>query len=81
MEGSAFFEEIEKKLSIKIPTYLKNILDMFGFNNSLTFSKIDNTCIANMEKFMVNEFEDSMLSDGATTKDFFFIFDKCKQKF
>lgn len=79
--GSEFFTLLEKKLKVKIPIYVKNVLKISGFDNVLIMSKMKDESILQMEHFMQNEFIDIMIEERQSIDDYYGIYKNARNNF
>lgn len=68
-----FWTHIEEKLSLKVPTYIKNIVTLYGYTNAAVIRTIDDKVITELEDFAKQEMI-FLLPDGCDKKDYYHIF-------
>lgn len=66
----ALWAKIEKDLALNVPTYIKNITKLNGYNAAATFQLINEAKIAEMEIFARTEMND-FIDIGANKKDYY----------
>lgn len=79
--GEEFFVCLEKYAEIVISVNIKKILTANAYDNAKALSKFDGNSISEIEDFMRNEFNEDMIEDGDTMKDYLGIFLKKQQNF
>ena len=54
-EQNVFWDLLEYKIGFALPVYLKNILSMSGFDNPISFKRITEADIAEIEQFVLSD--------------------------
>lgn len=76
-----FFTNYEKHFICQVPSKLKNILKINGYNNAYALSNFNENSTTEMERYMQQEFNSEMLREGQTITEFLGIYEKIQMKF
>lgn len=69
-ESQHFWNLLEREKGVKLPTYMKHILEFNHFDNALSFRQLDDKMIEELEKFAAEEMS-QYLDENADLKSFY----------
>ncbi len=76
-----FFEIIEKYVECRLPSQMRNILKLNSCTSAIALSRGYDTLVSEIEHFMKYQFNDDMLANGESIKDYIGIFVNDKRNF
>lgn len=79
--GDEFYKQLEAFINFKIPPVIKNILRITQHNCAYSFLNFNEKSLNEIETFMRNDFNDDMIDDGSSTKDYLGFFWQAQEKF
>jgi hypothetical protein len=78
---SDFFKELEKYVNFNIPIQIQNILNLNCYCSAVTMSRFNETSIRDIEHFMRNVFNDSMIEVNSSRRAYLGIFENNQSNF
>lgn len=78
--AKTWWQSFEAECGVKLPTYLKNLLILNGFDNTISLSELTDEDIVSIEKFAREDLED-LLELGTPLKSYYGIYEKKSKAF
>lgn len=63
LKGDELFNHLEISVGFAIPSDIKKILQLTYYNTAITLSKFDNNSMNEIEQFMRDDFDSTMIDD------------------